>query len=90
MWFHLPISVTSNIGAVKKLLWKELTEKRKIELKKTPNDYMFRVDGDDFLEDESEKISSCSYMLFCEKINIRPTLILVEKTQVRMVVMATE
>ena len=76
------VPLLNTVNVTKKLFWKEIAEKKKTEFKKGINDYLFRVDQDDFLEDENDRISSLPYILFCQKHRIIPKFYFVEKTQV--------
>lgn len=55
-WSAHAFPLTASLISIKQSLWKELTDNNKIETRKTINDYIFRVDSDDYLEDESEKL----------------------------------
>ncbi len=57
-WITLSCSLMASLSEVKRLLWKE-AQSKDVPLKKTPNDFIFRVDHDDFLEDEAELLYLC-------------------------------
>jgi hypothetical protein len=58
----LACNLKSTLKSIKQQLWNEFTEKKKVEVKKTINDYIFRVDVDDYLIDET--LTLYPYFLF--------------------------
>lgn len=70
----------TSISEVKRLLWKE-AQSQEILVRKTVNDFIFRVDYDDFWEDEAELLNNTPYIMFCMTNNKIPVLRLVERSK---------
>eukprot|EP01119_Soliformovum_irregulare_P012209 TRINITY_DN3158_c0_g1_i2.p1 TRINITY_DN3158_c0_g1~~TRINITY_DN3158_c0_g1_i2.p1 ORF type:complete len:1000 (+),score=298.95 TRINITY_DN3158_c0_g1_i2:13-3012(+) len=68
---------------LKRKIWAEI-QRQKIELKKPYNDYIFRVDGDDYLFEEDARLATIPYLIFCKRNGLLPIFTLVERTQYKL------
>eukprot|EP01114_Cavostelium_apophysatum_P004665 TRINITY_DN1499_c0_g1_i3.p1 TRINITY_DN1499_c0_g1~~TRINITY_DN1499_c0_g1_i3.p1 ORF type:complete len:1359 (-),score=404.78 TRINITY_DN1499_c0_g1_i3:3-4079(-) len=73
----------ATLASVKSQLWAVASD-RQVEMRKQPQDYVFQVDGDDFLMDESAALLNTPYVLFCRRMKLVPYFRLTERSKYKL------